>query len=61
MDDPVRPDWLDDKRRQVDENICFVPPICPCDWIHGEDDLGEKWTLARRDRDCYLHGEQGLF
>jgi hypothetical protein len=57
----THPDWLDEKRRQVEVTMCFVAPLCPCDWTWDEDEMGGRWLLARRERECELHGEQGLF
>lgn len=56
------PEWLDEARRCVDETtvtVSVVQPLCPCVWVYDEDDIGEKWILSRRDRDCFLHGEHG--
>ena len=56
------PEWLDEERRRIDETtvtIAVVQPLCPCRWVHDEDEIGEKWILAKRHRECEFHGEHG--
>lgn len=59
-----KPEWLDDRRRRLDEVVCWViSPACVCEWRVRDslDADAREYVLTVRKRHCVLHGQAGLF
>lgn len=57
-----KPDWLDEERRKVDVTICWIiSPDCDCEWQTQDGPDVPEYVLSKRNRECVLHGEHGVF